>query len=38
VTRPDFTPHYRELAALDDLPANATLPEDRLVTMEAGTG
>jgi phenylalanine-4-hydroxylase len=30
-TRPDFTPLYRELAALGDLPADAALPEDRLV-------
>ena len=30
-TRPDFAPLYRELAALPELPANAALPEDRLV-------
>jgi phenylalanine-4-hydroxylase len=30
-TRPDFTPVYRELATLEDLPANAALPEDRVV-------
>jgi phenylalanine-4-hydroxylase len=30
-TRPEFTPLYRELAALPDLAANAALPEDRLV-------
>ena len=29
-TEPDFTPLYRELEALPDLPANAALPEDRL--------
>jgi phenylalanine-4-hydroxylase len=31
-TRPDFTPVYRELAALPDLPPGAALPEDRLVS------
>jgi len=31
-TEPDFTPLYRELAALSDLPADATLAEDRLVS------
>ncbi len=30
-TRPDFTPLYRQLASLEDLPADAVLPEDRLV-------
>jgi phenylalanine-4-hydroxylase len=30
-TRPDFTPLYAELRALADLPADAALPEDRLV-------
>jgi phenylalanine-4-hydroxylase len=30
-TRPDFTPLYRELRSLPDVPADATLPEDRLV-------
>ena len=30
-TRPDFTPLYRQLASLEDLPADAALPEDRLV-------
>jgi phenylalanine-4-hydroxylase len=30
-TAPDFTPLYRELRTLDDVPANALLPEDRLV-------
>jgi phenylalanine-4-hydroxylase len=31
-TAPDFTPLYRELQALEDLPANAALPEDRLIS------
>jgi phenylalanine-4-hydroxylase len=31
-TEPDFTPLYRELQALSDLPADAALPEDRLVS------
>jgi phenylalanine-4-hydroxylase len=31
-TRPDFAPLYRELATLPELPANAVLPEDRLVS------
>ena len=31
-TEPDFTPLYRELEALSDLPADAALPEDRLVS------
>jgi phenylalanine-4-hydroxylase len=31
-TAPDFTPLYRELESLADLPANAVLPEDRLVS------
>jgi len=31
-TAPDFTPPYRELEALEDLPANAALPEDRLIS------
>jgi phenylalanine-4-hydroxylase len=31
-TAPDFTPLYRELETLEDLPANAALPEDRLVS------
>jgi phenylalanine-4-hydroxylase len=31
-TSPDFTPLYRELETLEDLPANAALPEDRLVS------
>jgi phenylalanine-4-hydroxylase len=30
-TRPDFTPLYAELRALPDVPADAALPEDRLV-------
>jgi phenylalanine-4-hydroxylase len=30
-TRPDFAPLYRELAALDDLAADAALPGDRVV-------
>lgn len=30
-TRPDFAPLYRELAALEDVPADAALPGDRLV-------
>ena len=30
-TAPDFAPLYRELETLEDLPANASLPEDRLV-------
>ena len=30
-TEPDFTPLYQELMALPDLPANAKLPDDRLV-------
>jgi phenylalanine-4-hydroxylase len=30
-TEPDFTPLYRELAALSELAADAALPEDRLV-------
>ncbi len=30
-TAPDFAPLYAELAKLPDLPANAALPEDRLV-------
>jgi phenylalanine-4-hydroxylase len=30
-TRPDFTPIYRQLGSLEDLPADAALPEDRLV-------
>ena len=30
-TAPDFTPLYRELETLEDLPANASLPEDRPV-------
>ena len=25
-TRPDFTPHYGELAELEDIPANGTVP------------
>jgi phenylalanine-4-hydroxylase len=33
-TRPDFTPLYRELERLEDLPAGAALPEDRLVEVE----
>jgi phenylalanine-4-hydroxylase len=32
-TRPDFTPLYRELAGLEDLPADAALPQDRLVPL-----
>ncbi|MCG6920224.1 MAG: phenylalanine 4-monooxygenase [Acidobacteria bacterium] len=31
-TAPDFTPLYRELETLEDLPANTALPQDRLVT------
>jgi len=31
-TEPDFTPLYRELAALPDVAAGATLPEDRLAS------
>jgi phenylalanine-4-hydroxylase len=31
-TAPDFTPLYRELETLEDLPANAALPDDRLVS------
>jgi phenylalanine-4-hydroxylase len=31
-TRPDFAPLYRDLAALPELPANAVLPEDRVVS------
>jgi phenylalanine-4-hydroxylase len=31
-TEPDFTPLYRELLPLADLPADAALPEDRLVS------
>jgi len=31
-TRPDFAPLYRELATLPELPANAVLPEDHLVS------
>ncbi len=31
-TAPDFTPLYRELAELPELPADAALPEDRLVS------
>jgi phenylalanine-4-hydroxylase len=34
-TAPDFAPLYRELAALEDLPANAALPEDRLVPLSS---
>jgi phenylalanine-4-hydroxylase len=30
-TRPDFTPLYRQLRSLEDLPADAALPEDGLV-------
>jgi phenylalanine-4-hydroxylase len=30
-TAPDFTPLYRELQTLEDVPANAALPEDRLI-------
>jgi phenylalanine-4-hydroxylase len=30
-TEPDFAPLYRELMAQPDLPADAVLPEDRLV-------
>lgn len=30
-TRPDFAPLYRELAALEDVPADAALPGDRQV-------
>jgi phenylalanine-4-hydroxylase len=35
-TRPDFTPLYTELRALPDVPADAALPEDRLVARDAG--
>jgi phenylalanine-4-hydroxylase len=31
-TAPDFTPLYRDLEKLEDLPANAALPEDRLIS------
>jgi phenylalanine-4-hydroxylase len=31
-TAPDFTPLYRELARLEDLAPDGTLPEDRLVS------
>jgi phenylalanine-4-hydroxylase len=31
-TAPDFTPLSRELETLEDLPANAALPEDRLIS------
>ena len=31
-TEPDFTPLYRELQPLEDLSADAALPEDRLVS------
>ena len=31
-TAPDFTPLYRELESLEDLPANAALTEDRLIS------
>ena len=31
-TEPDFTPLYGELSSLPDLPANAELAEDRLVS------
>jgi len=31
-TAPDFTPLYRELETLEDLPADAALPEDRLIS------
>ena len=31
-TAPDFTPLYRELETLEDVPANAALPEDRLIS------
>ena len=33
-TRPDFTPYYEELAALPDIPADGTVPEDRLVSLD----
>jgi phenylalanine-4-hydroxylase len=31
-TAPDFTPLYREMEGLEDLAANAALPEDRLIS------
>jgi phenylalanine-4-hydroxylase len=34
-TAPDFAPLYRELAALEELSANAALPGDRLVPLDA---
>ncbi|MCG6923782.1 MAG: phenylalanine 4-monooxygenase [Acidobacteria bacterium] len=33
-TRPDFTPLYRELARLPDVPANGTEPGDRLIRLD----
>jgi hypothetical protein len=32
-TRPDFTPLYRELAELPDVPANGTLPGDQSIPL-----
>jgi len=32
-TRPDFTPLYRELAELEDIPANGALPNDQPVSL-----
>jgi phenylalanine-4-hydroxylase len=34
-TAPDFTPLYQRLAALEDVPANGALPDDRLVPVPA---
>jgi phenylalanine-4-hydroxylase len=34
-TRPDFTPLYRKLAALDDIAPDASSPGDREVMLEA---
>jgi phenylalanine-4-hydroxylase len=31
-TAPDFTPIYRELVAMPDIPADAVLPEDRVIS------
>jgi phenylalanine-4-hydroxylase len=33
-TRPDFTPLYRELAGMEDVPAGGALPGDRLVPLD----
>jgi len=34
-TAPDFSPYYEELKGLEDLPANATLPEDQTLSPNA---